>query len=82
MRKQPTEQLKNNGKLSFRVIHEKFRDAREGLGLTLDEMASKLSVTPQYLGMVEHGKRVGSVKFFFLLCHHLNLNPSECVTMG
>lgn len=82
MRKQRTEQLKNNGKLGFRVLHEKFIDARESLDLTLDEMADELDVTPQYLRMIEKGERVGSVPFFFRLCHYLELDPSECVTMG
>lgn len=82
MRKQRIEQLKNNGKLPFRVHHNKFREAREKLDLSHEDVATILDVNPKYIGMVERGRRVGSVPFFFTLCHILQLNPAECVTVG
>ena len=53
------------------------RRRRKALGLTLEELAERSDLTPNYVGTVEAGKRDPSLSTVVALASALGVRPSE-----
>jgi transcriptional regulator with XRE-family HTH domain len=53
------------------------RRRREGAGLTLEQLAERSGLTPNYLGTVENGKRDPSISTVFAIASGLGVKPAE-----
>jgi transcriptional regulator with XRE-family HTH domain len=53
------------------------RRRREALGLTLEQLAERADLTPNYVGSVETGKRDPSLSTVLALAKGLNVPPAE-----
>lgn len=53
------------------------RRRREKLGLTLEELAVRSNLTPNYIGTIEHGKRDPSLSTVLAIARGLRIHPSE-----
>jgi len=50
--------------------------AREKLGLSQKDFAERLSVSPQYICDLEHGRRLGSVQHVDAICDLIGAWPA------
>jgi transcriptional regulator with XRE-family HTH domain len=53
------------------------RRRREALGLTLEQLAEKAELTPNYIGTIENGKRDPSLSTVLSLAKGLRIAPAE-----
>jgi transcriptional regulator with XRE-family HTH domain len=53
------------------------RRRREALGLTLEQLAESSSLTPNYIGTIENGKRDPSLSTVLALARGLRVPPAE-----
>jgi transcriptional regulator with XRE-family HTH domain len=53
------------------------RRRRLALGLTLEQLAERSSLTPNYIGTVEHGQRDPSLSTILALARGLGVAPGE-----
>ncbi len=53
------------------------RRRREALGLTLEQLAERAELTPNYVGTVENGKRDPSLSTVVALAKGLHVPPAE-----
>lgn len=53
------------------------RRRRLALGLTLEQLAERSSLTPNYIGTVEHGQRDPSLSTILALAHGLGVAAGE-----
>lgn len=65
------------GALSYEVLGQNVRRAREAAGLTIEEVAEKLEFSTKYVTLVEAGQRTVSLKKFMGFCLVLNVTPSD-----
>jgi len=65
-----------NGKsLGYRI-----KTMRQGLGITQEELAHKLEVTPQHISAIELDKRVPSLNFLARLADQLDVTTDYLIT--
>lgn len=55
-------------------IGKRIREIRESMNMTKENLAKKLGISGQYLGMVEHGKSYLSIEKLKILCDLTNLS--------
>lgn len=60
---------------SKEYMGRKLRLARTISNLTQEELAEKLSLTPEYVSQIERGISYGSVETLINICKTLNVNP-------
>jgi transcriptional regulator with XRE-family HTH domain len=53
------------------------RRRRESLGMTLEELAARAGLTPNYVGTIEMGKRDPSLSTIVELAKGLDISPGE-----
>lgn len=53
------------------------RRRRKALGLTLEQLAEKSALTPNYIGSVENGRRDPSLSTVLALAKGLSISPAE-----
>jgi transcriptional regulator with XRE-family HTH domain len=53
------------------------RRRREALGLTLEQLAESSTLTPNYIGTIENGKRDPSLSTVISLARGLRIAPAE-----
>jgi transcriptional regulator with XRE-family HTH domain len=63
--------------IQFPDFGKEVRRRREARGMTLEQLAARSGLTPNYIGGVEIGKRDPSVSTMQKLAHGLNVHPSE-----
>lgn len=56
---------------------QEIRRRRESLGLTLEELASRSSLTPNFIGTIEKGSRDPSLSTLFSLAQGFGIEPPE-----
>ena len=62
---------------------QEIRRRRQGLGMTIEELAEKAGLTPNYLGTLELGKRDPSLSTVLALAKGLSVAPAELIgTVG
>lgn len=55
------------------------RKRREKLGLTLEQLAERAGLSPNYIGILENGKRTPSLSSIIALAKGLSVSPSELI---
>lgn len=55
--------------IDFKSIGQKLRDERENLGLTQEEVAEVLDITPAFVGHIERAERSMSLKTLIHFCN-------------
>ena len=66
--------IDTNKKDSKEYMGKKIRLARTISNLTQEELAEKLSLTPEYVSQIERGISYGSVETLINICKTLNVN--------
>ena len=66
--------IDTNKKDSKEYMGKKLRLARTISNLTQEELAEKLSLTPEYVSQIERGISYGSVETLINICKTLNVN--------
>ncbi len=61
--------------VDYEDIGERIRRLRRDLGLTQEEMAEKIGISPSFLGHIERGTRVASLETLVAICLVLHTNP-------
>lgn len=70
----PRRSRRNLTALSF---GREVRRRRKALGLTLEQLAEKSALTPNYIGTVENGRRDPSLSTVLALAKGLSIPPAE-----
>lgn len=58
------------------------RRRRQALGLTLEQLAERSGLTPNYIGTVEHGRRDPSLSTILALAKGLETSPADLFGRG
>ena len=58
-------------------LGEVIKTARLKVGLTRDQLAEKIGISPRYLMSIEHEGKKPSYDILFQLVRHLALNPND-----
>ncbi len=61
-------------------LGQRIRERRKSLGVTQEELARALGVTPQHISAIEKDKRVPSLKFVFILAKELGVSIDYLVS--
>jgi transcriptional regulator with XRE-family HTH domain len=63
-------------------LGEEVKRRRHALGLSLEELAALSSLSPNYIGQVENGRRDASLATITALANGLEARPSELIWSG
>ena len=58
------------------TISKQIQAKREEVGLTQEELAEKLNISPMTMQFIEQGRRFPSVQMLFYICEYLKINIS------
>lgn len=58
-------------------MRQKAKDLREKHGLTQDQLAKKTGTTKEYYGLIENGKRVGTIPYWLRYQRRFKLTDAE-----
>lgn len=61
-------------KLDLREMGKRIRDRRQTLGISRENLAEMLEVSPQFIADIEYGNKGLSLKRFYLLCQVLDVS--------
>ena len=63
--------------ISWKLLGENVRRAREKAGLTQEDAAQRLGEPVEWLTQAEYGKRMMTLESVMALCHALGATPSD-----
>lgn len=59
-------------RVDYKGLGRRVQSERAALGLTQAQVAEKMGISTQYLGLIENGKRIPSIETLVALCYALN----------
>lgn len=67
--------------LSFDAVGLRIRRCREDIGLTREQFAEQVKISPQFLAEIENGKKGVSAETLFKICTRFHLS-SDYILLG
>ena len=67
--------------LSLEQVGKRIRKNREGLGLTRENFAEQVGISPQFLAEIENGKKGMSAETLYKMCRAYDLS-ADYILMG
>lgn len=64
-------------KLNPVSLGKRCKARRESLGMTREQLAEKINLSPNFIGQFESGNKLLSISNFYLLCQALSVSPNE-----
>lgn len=63
------------------VVGKRVRRQREKMGLTRDQFAEQIEISPQFLAEIENGKKGMSAETLYKICKHTNAS-TDYILLG
>lgn len=67
--------------LSLEKVGKRLRQIRTQMGLTREEFAEQVAISPQFLAEIENGKKGMSAETLFKICSRLNVS-ADYILLG
>lgn len=64
----------------LKIVGQNYQKARATNGITQEEVAEKLELSPSYISDIERGKSLGSIHTLISLCNLYKVSPNEILS--
>ena len=66
--------------MDYKLMGQRIREHRKKKGLTQEQLAELIDISPSFMGHIERGGRISSLDTVMRLCEVLEVMPNELLT--
>lgn len=66
--------------MDYKLMGQRIREHRKTKGLTQEQLAERIDISPSFMGHIERGSRISSLDTVMRLCEVLEVMPNELLT--
>ena len=66
--------------MDYKLMGQRIREHRKKKGLTQEQLAELIDISPSFMGPIERGSRISSLDTVMRLCEVLEVMPNELLT--